>query len=304
MKRGQRASLLEKLSQPILTFSERHPKIRLKTFSYLRDLREEQIKSANEFLEASKRPSDNDLALHSLFIYDIFFAESFCILEKGLDKIYQSKSDFFLDREIASYKEFINTTAPSLTTIAAYINLPLLYDAAEHNLWPNGIRFGPMPGGIRYIQLRLSRTLPSFIILSAHIIFNNKISEKLDGFINGYFEKKISLRSFRAKRFGYSASLPEIEKAKTISEFISGYKTNVENLLKGYLGGLYLSSGQKCPSVEIYTISKLNISDDLIHRRSGDSDFWKTMRFEWSYQNLIFSCPPFTLFFDPQRELS
>jgi len=295
---------LERLSQSILIFAEKNPKLHLRVFNYLRDLREHQIKDAKEFQNTSKRPRDNDLALHSFYIYEIFFTETFSTLERGLDKIYQVRSSLVPKKNITDYKEFINKTAPSLTSTGAYINLPILLNTGKNYFRPYGVPLNNLPEGIKHIQLQLYKTFPSFIILSAQIILEERINSDLNKYINGYFEGKIVLKSLRYKKFGYLSSFSEIEKTKAIKNFITEQKTNVENSISKYFKGLFLSAGQKCPSIEIYTISKLDISDDLIHWRTSDRNFWRILNFDWPYQRLIFHNPPFTFFYDHDKELS
>ena len=297
-------TLLERLSQPILIFAEKHPKLHFQVFSYIRDIRERQIKDAKEFQSSSKRPSDNDLALHSFFLFEIFFTEAFNALEKGLDKVYQARPNLFLNKNVADYKEFINKTAPSLTSTGAYINLPILCNINKATIQPFGVSLNSLPDGIKYIQLQLYKTFPSFIILSGQIILEEKVNLDLDKYINGYFESKISLKSLNPRRFGFLSSLPELEKAKAIKDFITEQKTNVEKFINSYFKGLFLSTGEGCPSIEIYTMSRLDISDDLIHWRSSDKDFWRTLGFDWPYRQLIFSNPPFSFFYDHNKELS
>lgn len=296
--------MLERLSQSIIIYAGKHPKIKLRVFDYMRALREHQIKDAKEYQNTSKRPSDNDLALHSIFFFEIFFTEAFNELEKGLDKIFRARSNPFSNKWALDYKEFINETATSLTSTGAYINLPILCNIKKSGFQPHGVSLNGLPEGIGYIQLQLYKTLPSFIILSAQVILEDPVNSELDKFINGYYEGEISLKSLSYKRFGYSSSSSENEKTKAIKSYIAKQKTKVEIFIKRYVEGLYLSAGQECPSIEIYTISKMDISDDLIHRRTNDKDFWRVLRIDWPYQDLIFSNPPFTLFIDHETKKS
>jgi hypothetical protein len=296
-------SLRERLSQSILLFVEKHPKLHSRVFDYIRDLKERLKEDATKFQITSKRPHNNDLEIHSFFIYDIFFTDNFKSLEKGLDKIYQHRSSFIFQRDINAYKDFINKTAPSLLSSGAYLNLPLL-SSTQNRYFPPGISLDVFPEGIKYIHLQLSKILPSYIILFAQIILDEKIILDIDGFIDGYFEGKVILNSLKYRKFGYSSTFSEIEKKKAIKCFITEIKSRVETFLAKYFRGFFLSAEQKCPSIEVYSISKLEISEDLIHLRSSDKDFWRILGFDWPFQRMIFINPPFTFFYDHDSKIN
>lgn len=296
--RDKRESLLDKYSQLLIEFAGKHPKIKTRLFEHLRVIREFRIKDAKEFQITSQRPRDNDLKLHSIFVFEIYFTEAYSKLEKGLDEIYGPGSNRFNSKDVQDYKEFINETATSLTSIGAYINLPILHQINKNTFQSRTIAINKLPTEIRYIQLQLYKTLPSFIILSAQVIFEDPINAELDKIINGYYEGKVSLKSLRKKRFGYSWSLPEKEKRQAIKSYIDKLQDRVEKVFSKHFEGFFLSAAHKCPSLEVYTISKIDISDDLVHWRTKDKDFWQIMGFEWPYQDLIFSGSPFTLFID------
>jgi len=286
----------EKLSKFCLDVVAKLPRFQGSWIARLQDLRERQNKEAAEYLEKSKRPEGNDLALGSLYIYELYFLEDFPKLEKSLFNIYakQKKKGYDAKENINRYKEFINRASGSFS-FGSWQDLGWISSEDKKGKYlPSFIKayFKDFPREFEHIKLELYHILPSVIIVSFNITFEKEVNKKIESMISSKWHSKITFSSVPWK-YGYSMTSSEQEKEKAIYNYVKNLRAKAENFIGKYFKGYFLSNKKNfiasvCPSVEVFNMSELPQGEELDKKTAIDRGFWHSMGFEWYLKPNIF----------------
>ena len=281
-----------KLSQFYLDISGRLPKFLGQWVGHLQHIKSHQDKDAVDCLEKSQRPTNNDLRLEGLTIYEIYHLEDFSGLEKSLDSMYDASEHNItkLGSIKRKYKEFISRASKNIAAGgSAWTNLGYITPNKSSHLI-SSVRIKEIPWEVKHIQLCLLQLLPSVIVLYFYVTFSKKVNDDINNLIEQKCGAKIVLTSILPWRYGYRTTSASTEKEKKIYNYVKNLKLTTEGFLQTYFSGYYLSTGKKsddvlCPNVEIFSVNKV-----LLNKNSKNSGnwFWNSLGFQWYFKDIIY----------------
>lgn len=287
----------EKISVFYLNVASKVPKFQGGWIARMQDIRQRQIEEAREYFDKSKRPEDNDLSLHSIYLFEIFFLENFAKLEEGLDKIYmKGKKRYNSQRNIESYKEFMKRATEPFSS-GAWINLFAIIPEEKKSKYLAAFARAYLPDfpeEIEYINIELFHILPSVICVGFDVKIVKDVNKDLDNMINRIHFSKLVFSSFFpwGRRFGWTSTSCSTEKRKAIYNYLLSVQIKAERFLSKYFEGYFLSqshfSTPCCPSTEVFSISELPEPKEIENKYRQTREFWYSLGFEWFYVSDIF----------------
>lgn len=299
-----------RLSKFYIDIAAKLPKFQTGKIAILQELRTHQHKEAEEYLAKSKRPEGNDLALNSIYIYELYFLEDFKKLEQNLFNIYaKQEKKFSLTDNISRCKEFINRAYENFS-FGSWANLCRISSESKKGKYISSFvstYFKDFPREFDYIQLGLHHILPSVIVVSFNIKIKEDINKEIETIINSKWLGKITFFSLLPWKlpwkFGYSCLGPRQEKEKVLYDYFQKLRGKAENFISKYFKGYFLSNRKDstnpvCPSIEVFSISKISQGQKNIEKKpEPSSEFWYSLGFKWSFATEIFKTDNL-LFFD------
>jgi len=157
----------ERLSQTYLYLSEKKAFQKMSFFKDLKELRDRQKKDALEYYEKSKRPSGNDIGLHSFYLFECFLLEDLSELGKELDNLFAKNS------ATLSYQSFLEQLAnrPGRATCT----LPLIVNKRTGFIPAERISIDHIPDFIKYLELKLIKIMPSLVIMTIRVMLEEEL---------------------------------------------------------------------------------------------------------------------------------
>ena len=297
-------SLKERVSQLYLNLSEKLPKTKISFIDELKYFRENQKKGANEYLEKSKRPKDNDLSLHSFYLFEIFLTEDFSELRKSLDSLFaKGPSSSYLTH----YQSFLDNAFNR--TGFSYCNLPLIVRKDVGFIPSVRIYLENIPYFIKFIELKLIQFLPSFIVMRIHLVIDKeRVNNEINKVIDGYFQERIIFRSYFPWKSGLTMFPPDKEKIQACQNILVRLKLETEEFLSNYFTGFYLSNRKKhdkncCPFLEIYLISQISSDLNLKEWLWAGKEFWQLLGFNYIHEKIWYTNDEFIFYINPLNEV-
>lgn len=283
-------SIKERLSEYYLNLSENKLFQRIPAFKEINDYRERQKKDALEYLEQSKRPTGNDLKLISFYLYDIFLLEDFSELGKNLD-------DLFVPGQFSSttesFQSMLEQAAIQPGTI--YFSLPLIVGKNTDFIPANRKKLEDIPDFIKYIESKITKILPSLLIMTIHVVLKEElVNAEINNILEHAYQQRIIFNTYfpwKTICSGVAWYPPHHEKKRECAKLLNGYKLKTEQFLYKYFHGIFLSKDNKlnrCPSLEIYSISQLPAATDIIGWARTSQEFWRLLGFEYIHNKVWF----------------
>jgi hypothetical protein len=283
-------SIKEKLSQVYLNFSEKKPFQKITFFRELKEFRDRQKKDAFEYYEKSKRPNGNDLRLHSFYLFENFFLEDLSELGKILDNLF-AKSLFGSTHE--SYQSFLEQVAnrPGRATLS----LPLIINKKTGFIPSDRICLDHMPDFIKYIEPKLIKIMPSLVIMTIRVMLDEElVNAKINQVLDHVYQHRITFHTYlpwKTSKSGWTMYPPHHEKSEACRNVMKELKFETERFLAKYFQGFYLSKkgdSNRCPSLDVYTISQLPEDANIISWARSAQEFWRLLGFEYIFEKIWF----------------
>jgi hypothetical protein len=283
-------SIKEKLSQVYLNLSENRLLEEMASFRELKDIRNRQKKDALEYYEKSKIPNGNDLRLHSFYLFENFFFEDLSQLGETLDNLF-ANSSFSLTNE--SFQSFLVQVAnrPGKATCA----LPLMVNKRTGFLPADRICVDHMPDFIKYIEPKIIKILPSLITITLGVILDEEsVNAKINRALDHIYQQRITFHTYlpwNISKSGMTVFPPHHEKSQACRNVMKDLKYETERFLARYFHGFYLSKmgdGNRCPSLDVYTISQLPEDANIISWARSSLEFWRLLGFGYIHEKLWF----------------
>lgn len=283
-------SIKERLSQYYLNLSEKKSLQRITSLKEIKDFRERQKKDSLEYKERSKRPDGNDLKLHSFYLYDIFLLEDFSELGKKLDNLF-AKSLFNSTHE--SYQSILEQAANQPGSI--YFSLPLIVGNKSGFFLADRINLDHIPNFIKYIECKIAKILPSLVVMAIRVVLDEEmVNAEIDHILGQVYQQRIIFDTYfpwKIIRSGVTWYPAHHEKKRECYKLINGYKLKTECFMAKYFNGIFLSKSKitnRCPSMEIYTISQLPGDTNIIEWARSSQEFWRLIGFGHIHNKLWF----------------
>jgi hypothetical protein len=283
-------SIKEKLSQVYLNLSENRIFEKIASFRELKDVRNKQKRDALEYYEKSKRPAGNDMGLHSFYLFEIFFSEDLSELGKILDNLF-AKSSFSLTNE--SFQSFLEEV--SNRPGRAMCALPLIVNKRTGFIPADRICIDNMPAFIKCVEPKIIKILPSLVIMTMRVIIDEElVNAKINQVLEHGYQQRIIFHTYlpwRISKSGMTLFPPHHEKSEACRNIMRHLKYETECFIAKYFQGFYLSKKggtNRCPSLDVYTISQLPEEADIINWAWSAQEYWRLVGFEYIYNKIWF----------------
>lgn len=248
------------LSKKILDFVETS-KLKWKIIDSLKITREYQIKQSDDEFVKTKIPKNHDINFCCFQLYEVFWIDNYNILEEGLSRLlpYLQKEKHFSSKSILdNIREASNKLSSSSWWRLGF----LVSDSKEKRWYTNSINhFHKFPKGVKFIDLNLYKTFPSFFLLAFNCYLEKSKSDELKKIQQKKYLPEFKFNKFfPLNRFIFSSSesTSQIVKEQHIQKWHNSLKIETQMFILSYLKGFFLSWGDnktlKLPSVDIYNI--------------------------------------------------
>ncbi|MCK5321436.1 hypothetical protein KAJ38_02560 [Candidatus Pacearchaeota archaeon] len=220
----------------------------------IKKIKEDSDKRDNEL---SMLPKKQKIKNHGFIFLELFTPSEFGNLKKGLENIYSGTSQHTHDRRLNIIKDILKPKK-SLSS-GAMANLPCIGDKRFKGKVLQDMAFWDLPEHIDFIEIKIMKSLPSVVILQFQVLFDDKISEKMNEVVQK-FHKTIDKKIETPKGSYITHIHPSIQKEKAITEMSHSLKLGVYNFIKNNLKGYFLSREDVDPVDVIPSFDVLSIS--------------------------------------------
>ena len=251
--------LREKLSYWLLNWAEKQKAVK-ETNWFLFELQQYRLLQrsfANTIYEQTRPPEGTKIEFISFRLVEVFHYEDFGKINFGLKKMFpdleKSGNDF-----LGNFEKTIEVITTGLWhPVGTLYRDPL-------NMFGGGRvlrRISEIHSSIKLIDVDIQKILPSMIVVSFDVQLNKSATEQLSKLQS---QKYLGKSVFKGITFGkypsvnMSISSPESVMVASKNDWISTVRENVEEIVKPYLKGYFLSeysNKHHLPSIETYILS-------------------------------------------------
>lgn len=213
----------------------------------------EFVKKENELCFLPKKQK---IKSQGFIFLELFSLNQFDKLKDDIKNIYSNARQLTQDR--LEIDKILNKNRKSFSGWS-FTHLPIIADNSLKGKILPDVAYFNLPNNVKFIEMQISRILPSFIVMKFQVTFEDKFSEKINEPIYKY-HKEIKEKIESPNGNYEKINGPQQQKTVEIENLKKKIKTEVyefiSSLIKGYfLNKINLESIEIVPSINIYSIN-------------------------------------------------
>jgi hypothetical protein len=268
---------------------------------YLQSLRKRQRRDADKANADTRPTSDLSMRFDKILLLEMFLIEDYDDLDRQLRRLFSGAD---VDRYLNDFSDSARDLYSGRWTVVGRIGKD---PVTRYSFSPFAMaRMAELPDEVRWIDVRLSKILPSLFVIAFQVELNEVASTNLRDLLNKKYLSEVSFSGFLPTRKGLRnhSSLPsEQVMRRKIEAHFENLRVRIERQLRTRIQGYFLSPGsdsKAClPAIEMLSIEgadpKLSTAVQLLNSRRWADSFgvraWldqalfscDTLLFQWEF---------------------